>query len=360
MAPWLEARFSRSLGTFRLDVDLVMDREIGVLFGPSGAGKSQTLRALAGLTRIAKGTIALNGRKLTALPSGQRRIGFVFQDLALFPHLSALENVAYGLKGKRRGERARHWLKRMHLEELEDRKPLQLSGGQRQRVALARALAPEPDILLLDEPFSALDSPLRRSLRRELKQLHRETGTPILYVTHQIEDVCALGDRIFFMSEGTVTGQLPVDRLWENHAVEAAWRSIGWGTLLTGEVRDFQGGIELFWEKGRLLLPPSTEERGPVRAFIAPDQIKILYPDIPVDPQLAANILTGTVVETVHVGSTTRVDLAACGMTWQTEHPREAYASLDLKEGETVRFAVRPRSISLLAPTGPDRGGRCR
>ncbi len=347
---WLESSFRRDLGSFRLDVSLSMEREIAVLFGPSGAGKSQTLRLLAGLSRPAQGTFLLDGRDLSALPPGKRRIGLVFQDPALFPHLSVIENAAYGLKGDGRLEQARRWLAMVGLDGFGERLPHQLSGGQRQRVALARALAPEPDLLLLDEPFSALDGPLRRTLRRELKKLHAATGTPLLYVTHQIEDVCALGDRVFFMNDGSVAASLPVAKLWENHAVEAAWRSMGWGTLLTGDVRDFQGGIELVWERGRLLLPPSTKERGQARAFIAPHEVKILYPHLPVDPQLAENVLTGTVVETIQMGSTTRVDLAACGLTWQAEFSREAYASLSLREGETVRFAVRPRSVSLLKP----------
>ena len=351
MDMWLKTSIRHSLGSFHLDVSLTMGREIAVLFGPSGAGKSQTLRLLAGLTRPKGGSISLGGRDISSLPPGKRRIGFVFQDPALFPHLSVAENVTYGLRGDNRAREAEEWLDLVGLDGFGKRLPHQLSGGQRQRVALARALAPKPDLLLLDEPFSALDGPLRRTLRRELKKLHAETGTPLLYVTHQIEDVCALGDQVFFMNDGSVTASLPVAKLWENHAVEAAWRSMGWGTLLAGEIEDFQGGVELAWEEGRLVLPPSTRDRGPSRAFIAPHHVKILYPQVPVDPQLAKNALTGTVVEAIQMGSTTRVDLAACGLTWQAEFSREAYASLNLTEGETVRFAVRPRDVSLLKPS---------
>ncbi len=350
MAAWLDARFAHRLGSFRLDIAFEMGPEIGILFGPSGAGKSQTLRVLAGLTRPDEGAIRLNGRDLADLPPGMRKIGLVFQELALFPHLSAIENVAYGLKGADRLKKARHWLSQVRLDGFEKRLPHQLSGGQRQRVALARALAPEPELLLLDEPFSALDGPLRRSLRRELKRLHRETGTPLLYVTHQIEDVCALGDHIFFMNDGAVTASLPVGSLWENHAVEAAWRSLGWGTFLSGEVTEFTGGIIFAWEKGRLLLPPSTRFRGKTRAFVAPHHVKLLYPDLPVDPQLAENVMTGTIVEALEMGSMTRVYLSACGLQWQAEFSREAYAFLNLREGETARFAVRPRCVSLLEP----------
>lgn len=354
MAKWLEAKFSKKIGNFRIDLELAMDREIGVLFGPSGSGKSQTLRILAGLSHPDEGTITLGSRELVRLPGGNRataasrKIGLVFQDLALFPHLTVWENVAYGLPGPETRARSLKWLKRCHLDDLENRFPHQLSGGQKQRVALARALAPEPDLLLLDEPFSALDGPLRSSLRRELKRLHRETGTPVLYVTHHIEDVCALGDRIFFLKEGQLSCDMPVSSLWESSAQGGLWGTLGWGNLIHGEVESREGGLWIVWPGGSLELPPSTKTRGPVTAFIAPYHLKILYPDLPVAQQLEPNVMEGTVVERLDLGSTKRIYVSSGGFQWQLESSPLAYEPLELEEGTSVRFAVMPRNICLL------------
>ncbi len=357
MAPWLEARFEKRIGSFHLQVDLSMEREIGVLFGPSGSGKSQTLRLLAGLSRPDSGQLNLGGRGLLKCPGGcwtppsGRNIGLVFQELALFPHLTVRDNVAYGLTGIDRRQKADQWLERCHLDGYGDRFPHQLSGGQKQRVALARALAPEPDLLLLDEPFSALDAPLRSSLRRELKKLHREIGIPVLYVTHHIEDVCALGERIYFLREGKIARRLPVSDLWDSSSQSSLWDTLGWGNLIHGYVETGPGGLWLSWAEGRLELPPSTTTRGPVTAFMAPHHLKILYPDLPVAPQLAMNIMKGTVVERLDLGSNRRIYIESGGFQWQLECPAEAYQPLALTEGTPVRFAVMPRNICLLERT---------
>lgn len=204
MAAWLDARFAHRLDSFRLDVSLEMGPEIGILFGPSGAGKSQTLRVLAGLTRPEEGSIRLNGRDLADLPPGMRKIGLVFQELALFPHLSVVENVAYGLKGPDRLKKARHWLSQVRLDGFEKRLPHQLSGGQRQRVALARALVLEPELLLLDEPLAAVDMRARGAMRKELRSQIRSAGIPCIVVTHALRDVLELADRICLLEEGKV------------------------------------------------------------------------------------------------------------------------------------------------------------
>ncbi len=360
MSAWFEASLDHQVGEFRLQIDLFLEREIGVLFGPSGSGKSLTLRLLAGLDTPKRGQVHLGGRQLLEVPGGiiqpprQRRIGLVFQQLALFPHLNALENVAYGLSGSRRYDIAREWLARVDLKGMDQRYPAQLSGGQKQRVALARALAPEPDLLLLDEPFNTLDSPLRRSLRRELKRLHRETGVPLLYVTHYIEDVCSMGGRIFFLKDGQLTGNINVDQLWNTSSQVGAWHALGWGNLLHGEVCRREGGTWFVWGEGALELPASVQIMGPVSVFIPPNHVKILYQDIPVDPQLVPNVMHGRVVERVSIGSTTSLYVAAAGLQWQLEFPIKSYDRLDLKEGADVRIAVRPGSISLLEH---DRGG---
>lgn len=195
----------------RLDVDLALPAGITAVMGHSGAGKTTLLLTIAGLLRPEAGRVALAGAELfnsetgASVPAHQRRVALVFQSLALFPHLSAWENVAYGLKGVPRGarrDRALAWLARTHGGPLADRSPASLSGGEAQRVALARALASEPQALLLDEPFSALDRGLREQLGAELKALVSELGIPAVLVTHHPEDAERLGSRTLWLERG--------------------------------------------------------------------------------------------------------------------------------------------------------------
>jgi len=350
----LNARFLKKLGSFRLDVTLTLGTEIGVIFGPSGAGKSQTLRALAGLSKPDEGYIKLNGRiladasKKISVPPKDRRIGLVFQELSLFPHLTALENVAYGLKCSDRLEVAAEWLHMVRLDGLSDRYPHQLSGGQRQRVALARALAPEPDLLLLDEPFNALDGPVRRALRRELKWLFNKTKTPIIYVTHDIEDVCSMADRVFFIRDGELAASISVQSLWDPSVQGAIWHSLGWGTLIHGVIEERSGLCWIVWDGGRLALRPTVRVEGDVTAFVAPHHVKLLYPNLSVDPELEDNVIEGVVAERVVLGGTTRLFVRACNLQWQVEFLNESYATMELSEGQRVRMAVRPGCIYVL------------
>lgn len=201
------------IGDFALDVTFESRSGITALFGPSGAGKSLTLRHIAGLVRGREGRIALGERTLfdsTAsvhLPPRERRIGMVFQEYALFPHLSVRSNIEFGLDGRpkrERASRADELLVLMGLEAQADRRPRDLSGGERQRVAVARALAPEPDLLLLDEPFAALDFRVRRGLRAALRTLQLRTGIPMVLVTHALPDVREISDTLVLLDRGRV------------------------------------------------------------------------------------------------------------------------------------------------------------
>jgi molybdate transport system ATP-binding protein len=213
-APGLRIDFEKRLAAFGLRVRLEVGAEILVLFGPSGAGKTQTLNAVAGLSTPDSGEISLgdttffrsgqNGHAFN-LPPRKRRVGYVFQQYALFPHLTALENVAYALwRQPGAGERAQGLLERMHLGPLSGRYPHELSGGQQQRVAIARALAMKPRVLLMDEPFSALDSPTRQRLHQDLIALQREERLIVVYVTHNLADAFAVGHRLAIMREGRI------------------------------------------------------------------------------------------------------------------------------------------------------------
>ena len=203
---------------FALDVAFASDARRIVLFGPSGAGKSLTLRAIAGLLQPDRGHVRVDGRVLydaarrIDLPARERRVGYVFQDYALFPHLTLAQNVAFGLaRGLRNPSRrniaqaARHWMEVFGIDALAARYPNQVSGGEQQRTALARALAPEPPLLLLDEPFAALDAPLRERLRESLLALQgQRPDLQMLVITHDPADVAALGEHVLHIRDGRI------------------------------------------------------------------------------------------------------------------------------------------------------------
>jgi molybdate transport system ATP-binding protein len=209
----LSVRVKKTLGAFTLDAAWAIGNELSVLFGYSGAGKSLTLQMIAGLVRPDAGSIALNDRPLfdsstrLNLTPQERSFGYVFQDLALFPHMTVEENILFGGHGIERVERRdrmRVMIERFRLEGLEKKHPSKISGGQKQRVAFARALIRRPDALLLDEPFSALDAPLRAEMRGLLRDVQRELVIPVVLVTHDREEALDLADRLIIYAGGGV------------------------------------------------------------------------------------------------------------------------------------------------------------
>ena len=209
----LSVQVSKRVNGFRLEVDWQIGNELAVLFGYSGAGKSLTLQLIAGLLKPDAGRVAVNGEVLfdsqerINLPPQRRSLGYVFQDLALFPHMTVRQNIAYGATGLHRVERDQRvgeMVHIFHLEGLADKPPTEISGGQKQRVALARALIRRPRALLLDEPFSALDNPLRREMRQVLKQIHAEFKIPVILVTHDLLEAATLADTIFIYHGGKI------------------------------------------------------------------------------------------------------------------------------------------------------------
>ena len=209
----IEARFEKRLPLFTLRVDLAVEKITAILWGESGAGKTTILDCLAGLTAPDSGTIVLDGKTVFSselgvnLPPQERHVGYVFQDYALFPHLSAEENIAIVLPGGEKA-RARGYLARFGLERLAKRKPVQLSGGERQRLAIARALATEPRVLLLDEPFSALDKRTREETYREFLSLREELAMSVILVTHSRNEAELLGQRIIELKDGETSREL--------------------------------------------------------------------------------------------------------------------------------------------------------
>jgi molybdate transport system ATP-binding protein len=207
-----------TVGSFDLAVNFELPGGITALFGPSGSGKTLTLRSIAGLTNPRAGRIELGGRVLfdasagVTVPARDRSIGYVFQQYALFPHLTVAQNLAFGIHAlpqEERKERVGSLLQLLGLEGFGTRRPRELSGGQQQRVALGRALATEPSLLLLDEPFAAVDFRVRRLLRSELRRIHDLTGTPMVLVTHDLGEVRQLSDTLVLMDQGQCVMSAP-------------------------------------------------------------------------------------------------------------------------------------------------------
>jgi thiamine transport system ATP-binding protein len=226
----------------------VASGEFFTLVGPSGCGKTTTLRTIAGLEPPTAGTVSFDGRDVTGLAPEDRDVGVVFQNYALFPHMSVAENVAYGLRftdppdGQTVDERVTELLELVDLAGMDERDPDQLSGGQQQRVALARALAPAPSVLLLDEPMSALDARLRETLRRQVKRIQSELGVTTVYVTHDQAEALAVSNRVAVMHEGRVEQVGRPREIYECPATRFVASFVGENTLFDGTVTDAGDG----------------------------------------------------------------------------------------------------------------------
>jgi iron(III) transport system ATP-binding protein len=208
---------------------------LAALVGPSGCGKTSILRAIAGFETPAAGTIAVGGQQIGALPPEKRRVGMLFQQGALFPHLTVIENVAFGLP-RRDDVRAVRTLQLVGLENLRDRRPHELSGGQQQRVALARALAPQPRLILLDEPFAALDAPLRARLREEVRDILRQTSTTGVLVTHDQEEALSIADAVSVMGHGRILQSGSPREIYDRPRSEDVARLVGDANLMEAAV----------------------------------------------------------------------------------------------------------------------------
>ena len=218
----LSKRFGSTTALEGLDLQ-VRAGELLTLLGPSGSGKTTLLKIVAGFESPTGGRVLLRGRDISRLSPARRGVGMVFQHYALFPHMTVAQNLAYGLKVRRRPRRERErrveqLLELVRLEGLADRYPRQLSGGQQQRVALGRALAYDPEIVLMDEPLGALDRTLRTEMEHEIRRLHRELGTTIVYVTHDQQEALALADRIAILRDGRLVGLGTPEQLFRRPA----------------------------------------------------------------------------------------------------------------------------------------------
>lgn len=352
-----------------LDVDFTCSRsELLALVGPSGAGKTSVLRAIAGLLDVRESTITADGETWTCSERGirlspqLRRVGFVFQDYALFPHLTAEENVMLAMHTgpiREKRDKAQSLLARIKLDGLGARRPHQLSGGQRQRVALARALAREPRVLLLDEPFSAVDHLTRERLKRELAILRRSLTIPILFITHDVSEAMALADRIAVLHQGRqlAIGPSAVIRSRPPSALVA--RLIGHANVYTAQImrRRFDGsGVMVDWCGHHLACAtPATERVGRrVHILVPADAIVLLRPNEPA-PKWSENVITGTIGDIVPLGDHAVVSLLIAGSArpLQTRVSTRALARLELRSGQPASAAIDPAALAILDDVTP-------
>ena len=252
--------------------------EVTCLIGHSGCGKTTLLRLMAGLLPLQSGEIALNGSTIASaslmVPPELRSVGMVFQEGALFPHMSVIDNVAFGLRGNGAKERAREWLARVGLSDYADRYPDSLSGGQRQRVALARAMAPEPAVLLFDEPYANLDVPLRRTLRKDARQIIRETGAVGVFVTHDPDEVLAMGDNVVVLDQGVMVESGTPQTLYEAPTSRYTAELFGDPQMIEGVLHDGSVTSPL-GEWDRNVLTDPTIANGPVTLIVDANQLML-------------------------------------------------------------------------------------
>jgi sulfate transport system ATP-binding protein len=275
----IRRNFGRFAALDGVDLD-IRSGEFLALLGPSGSGKTTLLRILAGLDFADGGQVLFDGEDVSSLPIARRKVGFVFQHYALFRHMTVADNVAFGLTVRKRRDRpskadikarVQELLQLVQLSDLGDRYPAQLSGGQRQRVALARALAVEPRILLLDEPFGALDAKVRKELRRWLRELHDRIGLTSIFVTHDQEEAIELADRVVVVNQGRIEQVATPDTLYAEPASAFVYDFVGESNRLPVAIAD---GAVRFGER-RLAIDPGDAAGGSATLFFRPHEARL-------------------------------------------------------------------------------------
>ncbi|NDW46065.1 ABC transporter ATP-binding protein [Ruegeria sp. PrR005] len=324
----------------------IRENEFFTLLGPSGCGKTTLLRLIAGFEPPTIGAIRLSGRDITRLPPNQRPVNTVFQNYALFPHMSVAGNIAFGLEmlGKPKDEIAKtvdEMLRLVRMEELKHRKTSEISGGQQQRVALARALAPHPEVLLLDEPLSALDLKLRKEMQIELKRLQSETGITFVFVTHDQEEALTMSDRIAVMSGGRILQIGNPREIYERPSERFVANFIGESNFLNGQLS--AGSVTLEAGGTFTVQPPQGVADGKVSVLIRPEHVTVA------GTGAEGAALTATVENVVYSGEATVAHLKLkTGEAIKARASNLPGASGLLETGAQVGVSVAPGAVTVL------------
>ncbi len=344
----------------RVSLD-VEDGQFFSLLGPSGCGKTTTLRMIGGFEQPTSGLIELQGQDVTWLPPYRRNVNTVFQNYALFPHLTVFENVAFGLRRtkvpeREIRERVREMLALVELPGFERRKPNQISGGQAQRVALARALINRPALLLLDEPLGALDQKLRKQMQVELKRIQGEVGITFIFVTHDQDEAMTMSDRIAVMRAGRIEQLGTPEELYERPRTSFVAAFLGVSNLLDGEVVGRAGDlVEVRLADGTMVRAPASATNGEtsVRVGVRPEKLRATPGNGGSGASAeGTNSLTGTVLDASYVGVSTQYLVATADghkLTVYAQNLETSGASEALADGQAVHLSWKPQHTFVIS-----------
>jgi sulfate/thiosulfate transport system ATP-binding protein len=349
---------SKRFGTFDALNGVSLDiapGELVALLGPSGSGKTTLLRVIAGLEQPDTGSIMFDGADTTGTRVQEREVGFVFQHYALFRHMTIFENVAFGLRVRPRASRPNEkeikrrvmeLLQLVQLDWLADRYPHQLSGGQRQRIALARALAIEPKVLLLDEPFGALDAKVRKELRRWLRRLHDEINLTSVFVTHDQEEALEVADRVVLFNHGRIEQIGTPDDVYDHPATPFVYQFLGNVNRFESRVDKGVAAIGADGQSGQMAAPEHQDvEDAAATAFVRPHDIEITN---------VADVSTveATLNQAIRIGAVVRLELARVdnGALVEVELSRERFEYLNVATGNIVHLKPRRGRVFLADP----------
>ena len=343
------------VGAFELrSVNLEVEPgEYFAILGPTGVGKTKLLEIIAGLRSPATGEVWIDGKNVTALPPERRRVSFMYQDYLLFPHLTARRNIMFGLHDKPNLERLRRAIeisRLLGIEDLLDRQVTGLSGGEQQRVALARALAPQPRVLLLDEPLSALDPQNRRAVRRELTALHRQLGTTTIHVTHDFEEALVVADRLAVMNRGEIVQVGPSEEVVHKPNSAFVADFFGVENLFKGEIVRCEGATsslpetyDAIFKSGALRLSVIAEREGSAYAVVRPEDIVVSRD---VTHSSAMNNFSGRILEIENAGPLVRLT-ADVGVRLVALLTRQSLETLGLDVHSDAHFAIKAAAIHI-------------
>lgn len=338
---------TKTFGSFTAIPDLSLTIEPGTLvtlLGPSGCGKTTTLRMLAGLEHPSSGRILIGGKDVTMLPANERDVSMVFQSYALFPHMSSLHNVAYGLessgiKGKEARERAEEALALVGLSGMGHRLPAELSGGQQQRVAVARALVLEPQVLLLDEPLSNLDARLRRRVRTEIRELQQRLGFTAVYVTHDQDEALAVSDQIIVMQGGKIAQQGTPRHLYDRPASAFIADFMGEANVLACTVTAIDNGTAVVDIKGlHHRIACEATKLGPAELAVRPNAIRL-------EPAKPGDGFTGKIIHSAYLGDHVEYEVETLSGNLFVVGP---VVDTPLPSGTTVTISLNNQGIAFI------------
>ena len=362
----LKKHFPSRSGGFSIDIRLSAEENMTVLFGPSGAGKSLVLNMLSGIVRPDQGFVRIKEREVfnsetgINIPIRDRKIGYLFQDYALFPHMTVFENIAYGINSLPKNKiktKVEDLLDLMRISGLEHRFPKELSGGQKQRAALARTLATEPRILLLDEPFSALDYQVREKLRADLLRIHQKYPITTFFVTHDLEEAFVMGDNIAIINNGRLEQFGAREDVFYKPKTKNVAKFLGARNIFSGMIVSLNekavaienpdiGEIKalLHDEEPRMIIGEK------VTFGIRPEEIMIIRPDRPIDKKVQDNILKGEVLTTLGKGASHTIyfKVKDRDATLKIEIPNFVYRKLKLSKGKIITVSLKKESIWII------------